>query len=174
MGLAQAGPCTALGPWGGHRGQRAATGAHTHISSSKCLQRARDSASCAPPAGPMPFPERLRAGQTLDSWPPRVPPPRPICQGSKTQCPRHTPSQPDGGTKDQRGAVPGLPEGPEVGRARGWPSPTPCTLSLGEGRQPEAGPVSTPPVVWPLRAPVSRTGHSLYLPELGQARQDGR
>ena len=62
------------GRWG-RRGQRAATGTRTHISCSKCLQRARDSANRAPPAGPMPFPERLRAGQALGSWTPHVPPP---------------------------------------------------------------------------------------------------
>lgn len=33
--------------------------AHTHISSSRCLQRARDSTNCTPPAGQMPFAERL-------------------------------------------------------------------------------------------------------------------
>lgn len=34
-------------------------GAHTHISSSSCLQRARDSTNRTPPAGQMPFAERL-------------------------------------------------------------------------------------------------------------------
>lgn len=58
---------------------------HTHISSSRCLQRVRDSTNCTPPAGPMPFAERLRERQVSD-------PQNPLRDSTPLQHHTHTPS----------------------------------------------------------------------------------
>lgn len=80
---------------GDTEGRGQPTWAYTHISSSRCVQRASDSTNRIPPAGPMPFAERLMEGHTSD---PRTPPPSPTSAGAQRDSTpaRHRPSQPDG------------------------------------------------------------------------------
>lgn len=82
----------------GHRGQRAAQWADTHISSSRCSQRVRDSANRTPPAGLMPLAERLRRGgvRSLDS-----PIPLPLTGPQGTVPLLHT--TPDGAERPREG-----------------------------------------------------------------------